>query len=98
MGIKSIEMLMTPEELDFWGKIVNDAVVVKPKKLKRYHRNSAWSSLVYFDKYMDLGLPNIMFLSEEESAILLYDLTHFPLEQVLARYYSTYSDPLASSN
>ena len=97
MGIKSVEMLMTPEELDFWGKIVNDAVVVKPKKLTRYHRQTAWSSLVYFDKYMDLGLPNIMFLSEEESALLLYDLTHFPLEQVLARHYSTYSDPLASS-
>ena len=81
---------------DFWGQCVND-VIVKPKKINRYHRNGAWSSVVYFDKYMELGLPNIQSMSEEESALLLYDLTHFPLEQVLARTYSLYSDPVESS-
>ena len=69
--------------------LLKDYVEEKPAKKKRVlHRNTPSDAVEYFDRCLQLGMPSDLNRTEEESALALFDLAHFPLEQVLVRQYT----------
>lgn len=73
---------------ELFESTLGDAMVQRRIKKKRMNdRSSPTNAIDYFDQYFDLGLPSDLFWSEDDCAVILYDLANFPLEMVLARMY-----------